>query len=146
MKIFLGTTQETFKQYPKTRFYIDKHKWDCDWYWGFGYIGNSELLTHFDSVFLNEAENEVNKIFIKPVFTQGEWWVIRDLFIQAYGLSEAAEIYQHGGHQTDRAYRLPNPNMEVSDKLNSDLEIILNKSWEALLNEKSFVEKGEENG
>jgi hypothetical protein len=144
MKIFLGTTKETFKEYPKTRFYIEKHKWDCDWYWGFGYIGNAGLHIHFNSVFLDEAENKVDKIFIKPVFTQDEWWVIRDLFIQAYALSKAAEVYQHGGHQIDKAYRLPNPNKEVSDKLNEDLKIILGELWKVLLNEKFFVEKGKE--
>jgi hypothetical protein len=144
MKIFLGTTRETFKKYPKTRFYIEKHKWDCNWYWGFGYIGNARLHTHFNSVFLNGAENNVDKIFIKPVFTQDEWWVIRDLFIQAYALSRAAEIYQHGGHQTDKAYRLPNPNGEISDELNEDLQIVLGELWKALLNEKFFVKKGEE--
>src|SRR5687767_15009990 len=95
-KIFLGTLKHDGKFGDKSgawgenstrnRVYLEKHKWDCGWYWGFGYIGNRAWHTHFDSLFLNGADTSVDKLFIKSKFTQTEWWELRDMFIQAYAL------------------------------------------------------------
>lgn len=152
MKVFLGTIKKDFREgldksgqdwndstYMRgERLYINKHSWDCDWYWGLGYIGNAHLHTHFDSVLLNGID-QIDDIFIKPRFTQDEWWIIRDLFIQAYGLQEAAEIYKRGGHQTDKAYRLIDERMEK--RLNDDIKIVLDKVWQIIAKpEKILVE------
>lgn len=42
--------------------------WDCDWYWGGGYIGNSKFHTHFDSAFLEvpDIRGHVLGNFITP--------------------------------------------------------------------------------
>lgn len=151
MKVFLGTTKESFTPLPKQRIYIEKHKWDCDWYWGFGYIGNPSIHTHFDSIFLNGRRFNGKhytgdlcdpiEMFIKSRFTKDEWYIIRDLFIQAYGLKKAAEIYQYGGHQINKAFRFPNEGM--SDRINEDLRIILNKVWQRLEQSETFFVEGE---
>jgi len=128
-KILLGNTT----QYG--RLYLSKHSWDCGWYWGFGYIGNSSLHMHIES--LINGEYDVNKIFDGSTgITQDQWWIIRDLFTQAYALQKAAEVYQYGGHQTF------NPgitdcikNLEMAALINKDLEIVLGKVWDFLLNE-----------
>ena len=60
-KIYLGNTTEY------GRLYLSKHSWDCGWYWGFGYIGNSRLHMHIDS--LIGTESNVDKIFDKGFCT-----------------------------------------------------------------------------
>lgn len=128
-KIYLGNTTEY------GRLYLSKHSWDCGWYWGFGYIGNSGLHMHIDS--LIGAEYDIRSIFDKgsPI-TQNQWWIIRDLFTQAYALKKAAEVYQHGGHQTTKPGMTDCiKNLEMAARINKDLEIVLDKVWDFLSNE-----------
>ena len=122
-KIYLGNTTEY------GRLYLSKHSWDCGWYWGFGYIGNSRLHMHIDS--LINGEYDVNKIFDGSTgITQDQWWIIRDLFRQAYALKAAAEVYQYGGHQTSKPGITDCiKNLEMAAQINKDLEIVLNKVW-----------------
>ena len=128
-KIYLGNTTEY------GRLYLSKHSWDCGWYWGFGYIGNSRLHMHIDS--LINGEYDVNKIFDGSTgITQDQWWIIRDLFRQAYALKAAAEVYQYGGHQTTKPGITDCiKNLEMAAQINKDLETVLNKVWDFLLNE-----------
>lgn len=108
--------------------YLDKHSWDCDWYWGFGYVGNNRCHFHMDS--LIKGVYDVDKIFLHTNIKQDQWWVIRDLFMQAYALKEAAGVYQHGGHQTHRAGLTDIlKNKDMADKLNADLKIVLDTVW-----------------
>ena len=90
---------------------------------------------HIDS--LIGTEHDIGNIFDRgsPI-TQDQWWIIRDLFKQAYALQKAAGVYQYGGHQTH------NPgitdcikNLEMAALINKDLEIVLNKVWDFLLHE-----------
>ena len=37
--------------------YLEDFSWDCDWYWGGGYIGNRSMHTHFDGCFLNSPDS-----------------------------------------------------------------------------------------
>ena len=128
-KLYLGNTTEY------GRLYLSKHSWDCGWYWGFGYIGNSRLHMHIDS--LINGEYDVNKIFDGSTgITQDQWWIIRDLFRQAYALKAAAEVYQYGGHQTTRPGMTDCiKNLEMAARINKDLEIVLNKVWDFIVNE-----------
>lgn len=136
-KIFLGKVKKDFNKDSRLgniggeMVWLTKHSWDCGWYWGFGYIGNRNMHTHFDSCFLECQANTASEIFEDAKFTNNEWWVIRDLMVQAYALKSAAEIYKHGGHQTTKK--------EVTDiilddamctRLNKDLKTVLDKVWE----------------
>jgi len=124
-KIVLGKTEDGLMS-------IEKHSWDCGWYWGFGYIGNKNIHMHIESLIFTR-ETDVNKIFLETKLTQNQWWIIRDLFIQAYALKKAAEVYHYGGHQTTvdgLTDIIKSPSMEL--QLNSDLEKLLNKTWEYL--------------
>lgn len=137
-RIYLGKVLKNYD--PKAciadeSIYLTKHSWDCGWYWGFGYIGNSQLHTHFNSSFLNASESyDIKKIFASTKIKQNEWWVIRDLFIQAYALKECAAVYRYGGHQTTlKSVTDIIRNKEIEDKINADLKIVLDKLWEYLL-------------
>lgn len=45
-QVYLGTTLDNEK------LYLSKPSWDCDWYWGFGYVGNKNLHTHLNYLYL----------------------------------------------------------------------------------------------
>ena len=128
-RIYLGTIAEY------GRLYLSKHSWDCGWYWGMGYIGNNNCHMHIDS--LIGAECSICNIFDKGTrITQDQWWIIRDLFKQAYALKEAAEIYQYGGHQTSKPGITDCiKNLEMAALINKDLETVLNKVWDFIANE-----------
>jgi hypothetical protein len=37
--------------------YLEDFSWDCEWYWGGGYIGNKNFHAHFDGAFLSEPDS-----------------------------------------------------------------------------------------
>ena len=134
-KIFLGTMDGTG---DNGRIYLTKHKWDCDWYWAFGYLGNRACHFHIDSLF-HAAKYEYDADFTNIDYhfestwiTQENCWIIRDLFIQAYALRKASDAYVHGGHQTSDAepYRIKSETM-VSH-INDDLATLLDTIWDLL--------------
>ena len=128
-KIYLGNTTQCGS------LYLSKHSWDCGWYWGFGYIGNNSCHMHIDS--LMGAEYDIRNIFDKgsPI-TQNQWWIIRDLFKQAYALQKVADVYRHGGHQTSKPGITDCiKNLEMAALINKDLEVVLDKVWDFLLHE-----------
>jgi hypothetical protein len=125
-RILLGKTADN------ERIYLSKHKWDCGWYWGMGYVGNNDSHFHFES-YLKGTKYNVTDHFVETKIIQNEWWILRDLFIQAYALKRCAEVYSHGGHQTSKEGITDIIRNEVLAKtLNADLEKILNKIWEVM--------------
>ncbi len=135
-KIYIGKVKKDWKGNERNyvageKLYLSKHSWDCDWYWGMGYIGNKDLHTHFDSTFLNGSPDVASQIFDDQQFTDNEWWVIRDMFIQAYALKKAAAIYRHGGHQTTKKGITDIiKNEELEKKLNEDCGKVLDTLWD----------------
>ena len=115
--------------------WLEKHKWDCGWYWGFGYVGNKNYHSHFDSLlYIKDGKGavkyEASDLFESTNITDKEWWVIRDLFVQAYALKKAAEVYQHGGHQiTVSGVTDIIKNKERADQINADLAKVLDTVW-----------------
>ena len=125
-RILLGTTIDN------EVIYLSKHEWDCGWYWGFGYLGNKNLHYHFDT-YLKGDEWKVNNIFKVTRITQDQWWILCDLFKQAYALKDCAAIYQYGGHISSKTGMTDVLNSDDKAKvLNDDLKIILDKIWEFL--------------
>lgn len=119
--------------------YLTKHSWDCGWYWGFGYLGNQTCHWHFESLLTRRSDflegvdlHNVDAIFSKTWITQHQWWILRDLFIQAYALGKAAETYRLGGHQTGAAAPYRRINAQRAKWLNNDLEKLLDAIWELL--------------
>ena len=115
---------------------IEKHSWDCGWYWGFGYIGNRRLHTHA-SVFTHELLwHNVEQVFERSIFkNNNQFWIFKDLLKQAYVLQECAEVYHYGGHCiTDpKTEVIKNKNMQ--NKINKDLEKVLDSLWSLLENQ-----------
>lgn len=129
-KIYLGKGKAGMLE--GENIYLLKHTWDCDWYWGFGYIGNSNSHSNFKENLLTK-ETSISKLLDNPQYSQDSWWIIRDLFKQAYVLKDCAEIYRHGGHQTfSKGTTDIIKDEEMCKRLNSDLEKVLNKLWSFL--------------
>jgi hypothetical protein len=130
-RVLLGKIEEYNRLVP---IYLSKHSWDCEWYWGLGYLGNANTHFHF-SDYLKGTEWDVASIFTGgTVLTQSQWWVICDMFKQAYSLRATAEVYRLGGHicgANDITTLLRDSNK--SAMLNADLELILDRLWDYIV-------------
>jgi hypothetical protein len=121
--------------------WLEKHSWDCGWYWGFGCIGNKNCHFHFDSLLcINDGKGSVkycaSDLFESTNISDSDWWIIRDLFAQAYALRKAAEVYQ-------RTLYHPIKNKERADQINADLAKVLDAVWDlacAAVNKAATVE------
>lgn len=145
-KIKLGTIKKQIKETQnynpeKDQLYItgeiifiEKHTWDCDWYWGFGYIGNKDLHSHA-KVFIEELLwHDKDKVFEESIFkSNNDFWIFKDLLKQAYTLRECAEVYRNGGHCTkEKGITDIILNKDMEKKINNDLRIILETLWDFL--------------
>jgi len=131
-KVYLGMEEET-----KSKLYLEKHSWDCNWYWGFGYLDSSFMHFHFDSVMPNKSNNEflTFNIFEKPVrikLKKGfNGWLLMELFEQAYILRHAADMYSIGSAGiTEARDKGVSKDMVLAHQLNEQLETVLDEIWE----------------
>jgi hypothetical protein len=139
IKVFLGSIKSHAGNFVENEpIWLEKHQWDCGWYWAFGYIGNSKLHTHFESLLnIKNADGSIShtasELFKSTNIKDKEWWVIRDLFVQAYALKNAAEVYQYGGHQTTSpGITDVIKNKERADQINADLAKVLDTVWDVV--------------
>lgn len=126
-KILLGKLKSDYAS--GENIYLSKHTFDCGWCWGFGYVGNSRCHYHFES-FLKDAKT-ASELFQNTNISDHDWWVIRDLFTQAYAIKKTAEVYKYGGHQTSlKGVTDVLKDVDMVTRLNADLEKILNILWD----------------
>ena len=137
IKIYLGKMASNVGTLADSELlYLTKHTWDCAWYWGFGYVGNSSSHFHFSA--LLATTKTASELFQSTKISDADWWVIRDLFIQAYALKKAAEVYRYGGHQTNHAGITDIiKDTDIGVRLNADIKKILDVLW-------GFIEKATE--
>ncbi len=91
-------------------YWLEAPKWDCDWYWGFGYIktytinkkpqhsrdiNSHQHATDFKSEWFTEW-NGSKPILKKQTFTEEEGWELSELFMQFYHLQNQAEFWGRG--------------------------------------------------
>lgn len=91
--------------------WLEKESWDCDWYWGFGYLHTytnnrqperSKDISahfHFDYAFLKGPEcarDMFKKYFRETVLTNDEIWILCDLMATYYTLKKTAELFRYG--------------------------------------------------
>lgn len=98
--------------------YLSAPSWDCNWYWGFGYLGNRNCHYHVDG--LNKEKNlhdafkeHFGESFI--VKEDADIWELAELFKSFYTLKATAEFYHIGGaHYTTNPCKelLKNPEQE----------------------------------
>lgn len=132
-KILLGKLKSDADIYASgENIYLRKHTFDCGWYWGFGYVGNYRCHHHFET-FLKDAKT-ASELFESTNISDKDWWVIRDLFAQAYAIKKTAEVYKHGGYQTSlKGVTDVLQDAAMVTRLNADLEKILNILWDYVI-------------
>ena len=109
-----------------TNYWLEESRWDCGWYWGFGYVEtytnnkNPHLSKdinshrHIDSSFMGQMEKYDfdKKCFVKSeyvhniydeillfetTFTESEGWQLSELFKSFYMLKDSAGMFGKGG-------------------------------------------------
>lgn len=89
--------------------YLRRPSWDCDWYWGFGYVGNADTHYHLDG--LGNVDIGVARLnlydqllthFGEDVGAVGEMkkrntlWTFCDVVQTVYALRKTAEVLGRG--------------------------------------------------
>lgn len=85
--------------------YLRDFSWDCDWYWGGGYIKASNEHSHFNQFYKLYGTTEECNLYdgfksriIEPALLDKYIWRLCDLMRQFYAFKDAAECFQYGGH------------------------------------------------
>jgi hypothetical protein len=108
-----------------TNYWLEEAKWDCGWYWGFGYVEtytnnlkphlsrDINSHSHIDTNFMGQMQkydyvkkcfvnaDYIHNIYHTPIlsettFTEEEGWVLSELFKSFYRLKESAELFHSG--------------------------------------------------
>lgn len=112
------------------RHWLEAPRWDCGWYWGFGYVEvyqqnwlpskarDINEHTHIESSFIGQPQDHYDiekKAFVKgeyihniydslklaqTTFNENEGWILTELFKQFYLLKDMASLYGSGGMNT----------------------------------------------
>lgn len=113
----------------ETMYWLEDGSWDCDWYWGIGYVEtytnnkNPELARdieshrHFDGLFFNGTKNGYDlfkEFFVETPLSDKEIWTLVELMKSLYILREYSDMLHCGG-----AHYTTNPNAEL---LNNETE------------------------
>lgn len=129
--------------------WLEKASWDCDWYWGFGYIerytnnnpelardisshshwsglvGKQEYYDH-DKQCFRLATDYIHHLNDNPdmtetTLTDGESWELADLMKSFYTLKDTAELYHSGNSHLTSQHSLDLKNKEQEDYINNEL-------------------------
>ena len=104
--------------------YLSPPSWDCNWYWGFGYLGNKNCHYHVDSLTKQELYNDEKNIWeykfynLKDgldkhfgdtyIIKESQRWEFAELMQTFYNLKNTAEVLGRGG-----SYLTDNPCREI---------------------------------
>lgn len=120
----------------KVKYYLEKGKFECDWYWSGGYIetfnrnkSDIDLHTHYDTGKVHGLRfsyyDDFNKIFKKCTLTDSEKWKFHELMRTFYTAKEAMEMsYRGGSHVTTNPLSDLIQNKAVYDHYNNLIEKI----------------------
>ena len=117
--------------------YLKEASWDCDWYWGFGYITDakkdSKFFYHFDSI-IKESKSEpietFRSKFPETPLTDKEIWQLYELMKSFYIIREYSDLCKLGGsHYTKNPVKDILCDESEYDKIN---KIKLPKLFEAV--------------
>ncbi len=86
--------------------FLRRPSWDCNWYWGFGYLGNNSCHFHLntldvlDSGLSNKNMFDQLKLFFGDSLTIKDdkaLWKFCEIVRTIYSLKESAEVFGRGG-------------------------------------------------
>ena len=135
-----------------TKYWLEVPSWDCDWYWGFGYVEtytNNDCPNksrdinshqHFDSLFLNDSKvnafDAFKEFFKETTLNQKEIWLLIDYMHSFYTLKKAAEVFGTGySHMTEKAKLSEVQNIEMAKEINEKMLPAIFKQIDILLSD-----------
>lgn len=115
-------------------YWLEEASWDCEWYWGFGYVrsytnnehpGMSrdlETHQHFDSLFLegpHMCKEMFDNFFVETPLNNNEKWKLLELMKTIYTLKEYGEVvYRGGSHIADNPLKEVIKSQEEYNRIN----------------------------
>jgi hypothetical protein len=122
------------------RIWLEAASWDCNWYWGFGYIesytndrspANSRDInshTHYDSTCFvkDDKGNFIHLLCEVPgltecTLTEKEQWQLSDLMKSFYTLEETSALFHTGNSHYTTVPELDLKNPELENHINKEL-------------------------
>ena len=112
------------------RIYLSVPKFDCDWYWGFGYLGNRNCHFHLKncaSFLYDNHELQRKNMYdqLKGVFgdslriPDNKLWEFCEIAQTIYTMKESAEVFGRGGsHYTTNPDRETIKNTDIVETIN----------------------------
>lgn len=103
---YLGTDEDGLK------YYLEEGHFDCDWYWGFGYVvtfdnnlnpvdsEDYDFFTHFDTLFFTKNRNgydEFKESLSNIPLTDSEVWTLVELMKSFYTARAYSDMLHTGG-------------------------------------------------
>lgn len=120
-----------------TKYWLEAPSWDCDWYWGFGYVetyqGNRnpsiardiDSHQHFNGLFLKGngmAHDRFKNFFKESTVDSSELWKLLELMSTFYTLKETAEVFGRGGvHYANNPCKELIQDKGIADKINKEI-------------------------
>lgn len=118
-------------------YWLEASTWDCEWYWGGGYV---ETFTnnnhperardicshqHFDSLFFKknkDGHTAFKEFFAETPLTDSEIWKLLELMKAFYTAREYSDmIYRGGAHYTSNPAREEIQNIEEYERINKKM-------------------------
>ena len=135
-----------------TKYWLEAPSWDCDWYWGFGYVetytnnnypNKSRDINshqHFDSLFLNDSKvnafDAFKEFFKETTLNDKEIWLLVDYMYSFYALKRAAGILSMGySHMTEKAKLSEVQSTEMTKEINEKILPAIFKQIDLLLSD-----------
>lgn len=115
-KVLIGKNQEN------EPIYFYRPSWDCDWYWGFGYIGNDSLHTHLNSLGKNNLYENIKNYFSEFILQDKDLWLFCEYVMTIYALRPYSEVIHRGGsHYSNNPHKDVIKNPDEYKRINSEL-------------------------
>lgn len=115
---------------------------DCGWYWGFGYLGNSHCHFHLDHLESMDPKLANENLYDQLIGLFGDsltiprekLWTFCEIVKTVYTLKEAAEVFGRGGsHYTKNPDKDALTIPEYVDRINNELiPMQIRSLWELL--------------
>jgi len=150
--------------------YLEAPSWDCNWYWGFGYIerytnktrpdlakdisshthwnysivGKQEIYSFEKQCWINrEYIHHINNNpdFKSTVLTDKESWELSELMKKFYILKETADLFYNGSAGISISLNDKFENKELYNKINHELMPLIFKRIDELLSPEKEVKK-----
>ena len=119
-----------------TNYWLEEASWDCEWYWGFGYVetytnneypsksGDIESHQHFDGLFLEKnIFVSFKQLLIETPLNDKEIWQLLELMQTYYTLRKMSDMLHSGGSNisTDNSLSKELKNKKEYDRINGVL-------------------------